>query len=60
MADSQSVNQNTYSQILRSGSAWIYMSNITKINYININQYVIYHLIIIKNMCFLDFIIEIY
>ena len=40
-----------------------YTSNITAINYIKINQYVIYHLIITKkvNICvFLDFIIEIY
>ena len=39
------------------------MSNITKINYIKINQYVIYHLIIIKKVkvcVFLDFIIAIY
>ena len=27
MAASQSVNQNTYSKILRSGSAWIYRNN---------------------------------
>ena len=27
-----------------------YMVNITKINYIKINQYVIYHLILIKNV----------
>ena len=40
-----------------------YINNITKINYIKINEYVIYHLIIIKKVniyVFLDFIIEIY
>ena len=40
-----------------------YINNIKKINYISINQYVIYHLIIIKKVkiCFfLDFITEIY
>ena len=36
-----------------------YINNIKKINYININQYVIYHLIIIKKVN-MYFIIEIY